>query len=182
MAGKVLYHVTMSLDGFIAGPGDSMDWLVSYRGPAPAGADEVIRTTGAVLAGRRLYDQGLSQPGQRPYGGAWSGPVFVLTHHPPAADDPSVTFLSGGVRDAVATALEAAGGRNVVLFGASIPRQCIEESLLDEILVHVMPVLLGDGVRLFAKGSAAPVRLEKVSVAESGQLTDLRFLVVKERW
>jgi dihydrofolate reductase len=179
VAGKVLYHVTMSLDGFIAGPGDSMDWLFDFQGPPPAGAEEVIRTTGAILAGRRLYDLGASRPGSRPYGGAWSGPIFVLTHHPPATEDPAVTFLSGGVRDAVARALEAAGGRNVVLFGASIPGQCIEEGLLDEILVHVMPVLLGDGVRLFARPDAAPVRLEKIGVAESGQLTDLRFRVVK---
>jgi len=179
MAGKVLYHVTMSLDGFIAGAGDSMDWMFGYQGPAPAGAAEVIATTGAVLTGRRLYDMGVSLPGARPYGGAWSGPIFVLTHRPPAEEDPAVTFLADGVREAVATALAAAGDRNLVLFGASIPRQCIEEGLLDEILVHVMPVLLGDGVRLFARTDAPPVELEKLGVAESGQLTDLRFRVLR---
>ena len=123
MAGKVLYHVTMSLDGFIAGPGDAMDWVFNVPGATPtqAGA-EVIRTTGAILAGRRLYDVGISTPGGKPYGGAWTGPVFVLTHKPPEnPQDPTIQFLSGSVQDAVATAVEAAGGKNVVLFGATIP-------------------------------------------------------------
>jgi dihydrofolate reductase len=169
----------MSLDGFIAGPDDAMDWVFQYPGPSPVGV-EVIETTGAILAGRRLYDLGVGQPGSKPYGGAWSGPVFVLTHRPPAAPhDPSVIFLSGGVRDAVATALEAAAGKNVVLFGASIPRQCLAEGLLDEIVVHLVPVLLGDGVRFFLSPDSAPFKLERLSVAAWGQVTDLRFRVVK---
>jgi dihydrofolate reductase len=180
MSGKVLYHVTMSLDGFIAGPGDNMDWVFNYQGPRPASADEVIRTTGAIVAGRRLYDLGLRQRKAKPYGGAWSGPLFVLTHRPPTVmDDPTITFVSEGVGVAVARALEAAGGKNVVLFGATIPRECIEEGLLDEILVHVVPVLLGDGIRFFTSEGTRPIKLEKLDVAESGQLTDLRFRVVK---
>jgi hypothetical protein len=83
--------------------------------------------------------------------------------------------------DAVATALEAAGERTSSCSGPASPGSGIEEGLLDEVLVHVMPVLLGDGVRPFASADAAPVRLETVSVAESGPLTDLRFIVVKER-
>ena len=112
MTGKVLYHVTMSLDGFIAGPGDAIDGVfnVPRAEPSPVAA-EVIRTTGAILAGRRLYDLGISQSGGKPYGGAWIGPVFVLTvltHQPfekPPDLDPSVRFLSGSVQEAVATAL-----------------------------------------------------------------------------
>jgi dihydrofolate reductase len=181
VAGKVLYHVTMSLDGFIAGPGDAMDWVFKYPGPkpSPAGA-EVIRTTGAILAGRRLYDLAISPPGGKPYGGAWTGPVFVLTHKPPeGAHDPSVRFLSGSIQDAVATALDAAGGKSVVLFGATIPQQCIQEGLLDEIVIHLVPVLLGDGIRFFSSPGIKPINLEKISVAESGSLTDLRFRVAK---
>jgi len=76
----------MSLDGFIAGPNDGMDWMVRFVGPNPV-VDEVIQTIGAALGGRRTYDLG-RKPGLPPefrkiYGGAWSGPVFVLTHHAP---------------------------------------------------------------------------------------------------
>lgn len=115
MAGKVLYHVTMSLDGFIAGPGDAMDWVFKVPGAAPsaAGAD-VIATTSAILVGRRLYDAGISFPDRKPYVWAWTGPVFVLTHQPPEhARDPAIRFLSGSIQHAVVTALEAAGGKKV---------------------------------------------------------------------
>jgi dihydrofolate reductase len=174
--GTVLWHVTMSLDGFIADRDDSMDWMHGY---ATSLADEVIRTTGAVLAGRRGYELGLKS-GARPYGGAWTGPIFVLTHHPPdSSPDPAFTFLSEPIQDAVATALEAAAGRNLVLFGASIGRQCAESGLVDELLIHLVPVLLGDGLRLFDSPGREPVRLERVSLGTSGQVTDLRFRAVK---
>ena len=175
--GTVLWHVTMSLDGFIADRDDSMDWM---RGYATSLADEVIRTTGAVLAGRRGYELGRQSGGVKPYGGAWTGPIFVLTHHPQdSSPDPAFTFLSGPLQDAVATGLEAAAGRNLVLFGASIGRQCAESGLVDELLIHLVPVLLGDGLRLFDSPGREPVRLERVSLGTSGQITDLRFRVVK---
>jgi dihydrofolate reductase len=177
---KVLWHATMSLDGFVAGPGDAMDWVFRYPGPN-AVADDVVRTTGAILAGRRSYEVGRRDAGTSSaevYGGRWSGPRFVLTHEPPEGEhDPAITFLSGDVPDAVATALAAAAGRNVVVLGADVARQCIDHGLLDEVVVHLAPVLLGDGVRLFGAAGAAPVGLEKISAGESGQLTDLRFRV-----
>src|SRR3954453_19018517 len=110
--GKVIVNTTMALDGFIAGPGDAMDWVFEQAVPdEPDGAiEEVIATTGAILAGRRSYDVGRRaappEPGE-PFGGRWRGPEFVLTHHPPE-DDPRMTFLSGDIRDAVAKALAAA--------------------------------------------------------------------------
>src|SRR3989442_1481680 len=78
---KVLWHVTMSLDGFIAGPRDSMDWMLGF-GEENDEVDELIKRIGAVLSGRRTYDVGAVQERpefRRPYGGAFSGPVFVLT-------------------------------------------------------------------------------------------------------
>ena len=176
----VLWHVTMSLDGFIAGPGDALDWVFAYPGPNAA-ADEVIRTTGSVLAGRRSYDVG-RRAGRGVYGGAWNGPQFVLTHTAPTPpEDPTITFLSGDVSRAVALARAAADGKNVTLIGASIARQCLDAGLVDEILVHLAPVLLGDGVRFFDHPGIARVQLERISVAQSGQLTDLRFHVVKQQ-
>jgi len=106
--------------------------------------------------------------------------VFVLTHQPPGPpDDPAITFLSDGIDNAVAVALAAAKGKNIVLFGATIPRQCLAAGLVDEILIHLAPVLLGDGIRLYGSPGAGRVNLEPTHVGQSGQLTDLRFRVVK---
>jgi dihydrofolate reductase len=182
----VLWHVTMSLDGFIAGPGDSMDWMFrpQYRSPNPETA-EIVESIGSILAGRRVgYDLGrktdLPPPARKPYGGAWSGPVFVLTYHlPDDPDDPSITFLTCSVREAVATAAKAAGQKKVVIFGANLARQCIAEGLIDEIFIHLLPTLLGDGIRLFGQPGAAPVGLETTSVTQASQVTNLRFRVLK---
>jgi dihydrofolate reductase len=115
-----------------------------------------------------------------PYGGAWSGPVFVLTHHPPEdPDNPSLRFLTCSVPEAVATAAKAARDKKVVIFGANLAQQCIGEGLVDEILIRLLPVLLGDGIRLFGHPGAAPVDLEAVSVTQAGQVTNLGFRVLK---
>jgi dihydrofolate reductase len=179
-SGKVIWSVTMSLDGFIAGPNDEMDWVFQYADPNPL-LEELIRTTGAVLAGRHSYDVG--KRAQRPemrevFGGGWSGPQFVLTHQAPEAD-PANTFLSGDIRRAVSTALEAANGENLNLIGADVARQCINAGLVDESIVFLAPILLGDGVRFFSQSGAAPIDLETISVTRSGQLTNLYLRVRK---
>ena len=181
--GIVLWHTTMSLDGFIAGAGDAMDWVFRYQDPIPE-VDEVIRTTGALLVGRRSYEVGRKPDAppeaQKPFGGAWEGPQFVLTHRPAAGrHDPSVTFIAGDIHAAVERALAAARGRNVVVIGASVARECLEAGLVDEILIHLAPVLLGDGIRLFARTGAPPVNLETTAVTRAGQLATLRFRVPK---
>ena len=179
--GKVLWHVTMSVDGFIAGPDDSMDWAFEQRGSSPW-VQEIMDSTGAILAGRRWHDVAMAKYGGRAgiYGGAWDGPVFVLTHEPPQSPpDPAITFVSNGIAQAVSTTLDAAGGRSAGIFGADTARQCLEAGLLDEIVVHLAPVLLGDGVRLYGSTGAGRIDLERVGLAESGQLTDLRFRVLK---
>ena len=172
---KVLWHITMSLDGFIAGPDDAMDWAFDAYGGGNELADEIRRGTGAILAGRRWYDVATAKYDGVAgiYGGAWSGPVFVLTHRD--GDDPTVTFLSGSVEDAVAEARAAAGERNLELFGADLARQVLASGLLDEIVIHLAPVLLGAGVRLY--DAAERVHLERTALAESGQIVDLRFTV-----
>jgi dihydrofolate reductase len=105
--------------------------------------------------------------------------VLVLTHRPQdASPDPEIRFVSGPIEDAVATAREAAGGAGRVgIFGAGVARQCIDADLLDEVVVHIAPVLLGDGVRLYGGSGARMVALERTALAESGQVTDLRFRV-----
>jgi dihydrofolate reductase len=180
MAGEVLWHVTMSLDGFITGPDDSMEWAFAYKAPN-ATADDVMRSTGAILAGRRWYDVATARYHGREgiYGGRWTGEVFVLTHRPPDEPAPGVTFLSSRIDQALAAARAAARGANVEIFGADVARQCLDEGLVDELVVHLAPVLLGDGVRLYGGPGSGRIDLERTTAEESGQLTSLRFRVAK---
>jgi dihydrofolate reductase len=86
-------------------------------------------------------------------------------------------FLSVPLAEAVAAARTAADGKNVVIFGANLAQQCLREGLLDEIVIHLAPVLLGDGVRLYESIGTEPIVLTRTEVAATGQLTELRFRV-----
>lgn len=179
--GKVVVNRAMSLDGFIAAPGDVMDWIFDFM--APDAFPEIAAATGAFLSGRRTYEVGKRMragkeggfaSSDEPYPG--SGPEFVLTHEPPDQPDPTVTFLSGDIGDAVATALAAAGGKNLEVLGAEVAAQCLRRGLVDEILVYVLPVLLGDGVR-FSPSDLGRIDLEPLGSTQSGAVTVLRFRV-----
>ncbi|MGZ8581492.1 MAG: dihydrofolate reductase family protein [Actinomycetota bacterium] len=181
--GKVVVNRSMSLDGFIAGPGHTMDWgagrpLADFV--APDDLQEIAAATGAMLIGRRTHEVGkrmeADEPGSVDY--PFSGPLFVLTHEPPDPPDPEVTFLTGDIGEAVATALDAAGGKNLEILGADVAGQCLRRGLVDEILVYVMPVLLGDGIR-FSPPSLPRIDLEPVSSSRSRDVTILRFEVRK---
>jgi dihydrofolate reductase len=179
--GKLLYSVTMSLDGFIAGPGGDMSWLTEHLGPNPT-IDRLVGDIGALLVGNRTFRgddpyRGTPKEG-KPFGGGWSGPQFVLTHHAPATPVPGVTFV-GDLAAGVAAARDAAGGKYVNILGASVARQCLEAGVLDEILVLVAPVLLGDGVRLFDHPGGTRVRLERVSLTHTPNVTNLWLRVVR---
>jgi dihydrofolate reductase len=178
--GKVLWHTMMSLDGFIAGPNDDMDWVFGVDGGDGQTADEIVRSTGALLVGRRTQDvEDRLQPGF--YGGAFRGPFFVLRHDPPA--QPPVVkgvtgqFIDVPIQKAVAVAKEAARGADVVVLGANVARQILEAGLLDEIIVHVTPVLVGDGVRLFERAGGAAIKLERIASLDEGETTVLRYAV-----
>ena len=176
MSGKVVVNRSMSLDGFIAGPGDAMDWIFDFV--APDEFPEIAAATGAMLIGRRTYEVGkrmeADQPGSTDY--PFSGPVFVLTHEPPDPLDPAVTFLTGDIGEEVAMALDAAGGKNLEILGADVAGQCLRRGLVDEILVYVLPVLLGDGIR-FSSPGLARIDLEPLESTRSGAVTILRFRV-----
>jgi dihydrofolate reductase len=184
MSGKVVVNRCMSLDGFIAGPGHSMDWgedraLADFV--APDDLAEIAGATGAMLVGRRTWEVGARMQAEQPGGGDYpfSGPTFLLTHRPLEAPQPDVTILSGDIGEAVATALEAAGGKDLEILGADVAGQCLQRGLVDEILVYVLPVLLGDGIR-FSSPGLARTGLEPISSARSGDATILRFRVRKQ--
>jgi dihydrofolate reductase len=177
-SGKVVVNRAMSLDGFIAGPGHTMDWGPLAHLVAADDLAAVAAATGSMLIGRRTWDVGdrmqAEEPGSVDY--PFTGPFFLLTHRPPEHLDPDVTVLSGDIGDAVAVALEAAGGKDLEILGADVAGQCLERGLVDEILVYVLPVLLGDGVPFSAPGLGR-IDLEPVSSARSGAATMLRFRV-----
>jgi dihydrofolate reductase len=178
--GKLLWHTVMSLDGFVAGPNQDMSWIFGLDGGSGETVDAVVGSTGALLVGRRTQDvEDRLQPGF--YGGAFRGPFFVLRHDPPP--DPPVVkgvtgrFLDVGIEEAVTIAKGAAGDGDVVILGANIARQCLENGLLDEIIVHVAPVLVGDGVRMFERAGHEPLKLDPISSIDEGGMTVLRYAV-----
>ena len=178
--GKLLWHTVMSLDGFVAGPNDDMSWVFGSDAGSRQTVDEVLSSLGALLVGRRTQDvEDRLQPGF--YGGAYRGPFFVLRHDPPS-EPPIVKgvtgrFLDVGIEVAVTIAREAAGEGDVVVLGANIAKQCVESGLLDEVIVHVAPVLVGDGVRLFERAGGEPVKLDPISSSDEGGTTVLRYAV-----
>jgi dihydrofolate reductase len=172
--GKVVVNRAMSLDGFIAGPDHAMDWIFEFLRDDPF--PEVMQATGAMLVGRGTHEVGKRMsPEDTDYDG---GPVFVLTHRPPDEPEQGVTFLTGDLAEALATARAAAGGKNVEILGADLASQCLKRGLVDEILVYVLPVLLGDGVR-FSTSGLGRIDLEPFSNQQSGPVTMLRFRVRK---
>ncbi len=183
MGGKVVVNRCMSLDGFIAGPGHAMDWggraLADFV--APDDFAEIAAATGAMLVGRQTWDVGArmaaEEPGSVDY--PFSGPMFLLTHRPLEPANPDVTILTGDIDEAVATALDAAGDKNLEVLGADVAGQCLQRGLVDEILVYVLPVLLGDGIRFSAPGLSL-TELEPISSARSRDATILRFRVRKQ--
>ena len=200
---KVVIDMSMSLDGYVAGPHDGkgnelgsnggehvFDWYTSgteehrdplFRPEPGVNRDEVDRMyaeSGAFIFGRRTYEIADGWNGRHPINGA---PVFVLTHNPPVdfPNGPSnLTFVTDGIASAIRQAREVAGGKDIKLGGASPGKQALEEGLCDEILVHVSPYLIGGGVSLF--GSLPDgIRLEKLSVADGPFATHIRYRVVR---
>jgi dihydrofolate reductase len=157
--------------------------------------DDVVResqgSTGAVLMGRRKFSGGEGGWEDDPVADGWWGddppfgvPVFVLTHHPRETlvkqGGTTFTFVTEGLDAAVAQAREAAGDRKVLVAGgASLAQQCLRAGAVDEVQIHLAPLLLGDGVRLLEGLDTEAVRLELSRVIESPAVTHLRYRVVK---
>ncbi|HEX4090898.1 MAG TPA: dihydrofolate reductase family protein [Trebonia sp.] len=184
MTGKVVVNRSMSLDGFIAGPGDAMDWIFDFMPPDADWLTEIASATGAMLVGRRTDEVGDRMDANRERGAAsgdegypFSGPVFVLTHRPPGQPAPGVTYLAGDIGEAVATALAAAGGKDLELLGADVAAQCLRRGLVDEIRVYLLPVLLGDGIRFYSSPGLDRIDLEPLDCTRHDPVTILRYRV-----
>jgi dihydrofolate reductase len=210
---RLICDISMSLDGFVAGPNQTLEeplgergerlheWafgLRSFREPhgLPGGEtgpdDDVVadawRTTGAVVMGRRMFSGGEGPWEDDPNADGWWGedppfrvPVFVLTHH--ARDTvekqggTSFTFVTDGIEAALEQARAAAGDKDVYVGGgASVIQQYLNAGLVDELQVHIVPVLLGGGVRLF-DGLDEPVEVEATRVVSSPAVTHLRLAI-----
>ena len=172
-SGKVLWHFTMSIDVFVAGPDHALGWMTGFTF-RPGLVDEYVKTTGAVLGGRDGWDAAVGD--HRPYGGAWEGPIFVLTHHPEdATPADGVTFMSCDPAEAVRIALDAASGKNLEVFSPTIGRQLLQLGLIDEIDLHIAPILLGDGIRLYDSPGSDPIRLDRVSDGDAKSAVNVRY-------
>jgi dihydrofolate reductase len=213
--GNVNVDISMSLDGFVAGPNRTLDtplgeggellheWILATKGwrelHGQSGGesnpnDEVVREssdrTGATVMGRRMYSGGEGGWEDDPKADGWWGddppfhhPVFVLTHHPrePVAKEggTTFTFVTVGIEDAVEQATAAAGEKDVLIAGgASAIQQYVRAGLVDEIQLHVVPVLLGGGVRLF-DGLGGDIKLETTRVIEAPGVTHVRLRVAR---
>lgn len=194
--GNVFVTLSMSLDGFIAGPGDDVgrvfEWYFNgdtdYEMPSgrrvlkiPSASAELVRelfeSPGAVVAGRRLFDVVKGWDGNHPA----DVPVFVVTHNVPpewANKESPFTFVTDGVENAIEKAKEAAENKKVCIGGgANITQQCIKAGLVDEIQIDLIPVLLGEGIRLFEHLGTESVELERTKVMGAPGVTHLRYLV-----
>ncbi len=136
-----------------------MEWIFDFV--APDEFPEIAAATGAMLFGRRTYEVAKDMDA-RDTEYPFSGPQFVVTHQLPDVPDTAVTFLTGDIGQAVATALDAAGGKNLEILGADVARQCLQRGLVDEILVYVLPVLLGDGIPFYSSPGTARIELEMI--------------------
>jgi len=176
---KVLYSVTMSLDGYIAGAGGDMGWMTRYLGPNPE-ISTLIEQIGSLLVGRRTFDGDDPNKGRegegKAFGGGWEGPQYIVTHRVPASA-PTDVFFVDDFASALAQAKEAAGDKYVNVLGADIARQCLEAGELDEVLTLIAPVMLGDGTRLFDRPGGHTVGLERLSATTAPMATNLWFRV-----
>ena len=181
--GNVLLDMAISLDGFVAGPNHEdrglYDWYFAPSAESALVKDELLETIGAMILGRRSFgDQpdGFDTPYKMPH--------FVLTHtarEPVSREGMQFIFVSDGIEQALARAQAAAGDRLVcVAGGAQTAQQFIKAGLLDEIQLHLVPVLLGDGIRLFDQTGADSLKLERTRVIEGAGVTHLRFRSLKD--
>jgi dihydrofolate reductase len=193
--GKVIFDITASLDGFVAGPNDSpalpmgeggmrlFDWYFSDAQTPRSGEnidseirDQAAQAVGAIVSGRRTYDNAHGWNGEHPL----HVPVFVVTHHPPEdVGEFNGAFVTDGIESAIKQAQAAAGNKAVALNSPDIAQQCLKGGLLDELSLHIVPVLLGGGVRLFDHLGTDHIELECTQATNAKKVIHMTFRVIK---
>jgi dihydrofolate reductase len=186
--GSVVIDMSMSLDGYIAAPNDNPqqglgedgmrlhDWAFDDPAVFERVYGDLVAETGAVIMGRRSYDNSIEAwGGKGPLGDV---PCFVVTHDPPERASPIFTFVSDGIERALAQAQQAAAGKRIGLMGANIDQQFLAAGLVDEIRIHVINVLLGGGRRLFDE-LPQRIELEQAGLGETEGATHLEYRVVR---
>jgi dihydrofolate reductase len=194
---KVFTALSVSVDGYITGrnPGTGrglgdapmlFDWyfdgdttseaLDGFRLSAPSARvfDALAGRVGASLAGRNTYDDSGWSAGGAPHPTA---PLVVLSHRPPPQDNDRQTFVSTGIQDAIATAREAAGGKDVALMGGGVVTEALNAGMIDEVVLHQVPILLGGG-RPFFQALPEHVRLRLVEAVPAPGVTHLHYEVL----
>lgn len=192
--GTVILDMSMSLDGFIAGPkNDDLpdrelkaleilhDWMFPPKGNFQEIEAERFKNVGAVVMGRRMFNLGEEPWGDDP---PFHMPVFVLTHKPKSTlikeGGTTYTFITGGIESVLEKARAVVGEKDIlVLGGANAMQQFLKAGLLDEMHIHLVPVLLGEGIRLFDNMGAEHIELEKIGIIETPSATHIRFRVVR---
>lgn len=184
----VVLDMSMSLDGFVTGPdpragqplgegGERLhDWMFSPGDVSAAITKELFASTGAVLMGRRIFELGVGPWGDTPF----PVPCFVLTHHARAdvvMASGTFSFVTAGLTPALDRAKAAAGGRNVLAHTPDIGQQLLRAGLLDEIQLHLVPILLGAGRRLFEDTGPGAAELQQVKAIETPDVTHLYYRV-----
>ena len=185
--GKVLFGLSVSLDGFIADKHDDVTEVFAWMGSGMERLNEVagdtLNETGAVIMGHRSLDMIYSEQGWVfPDGTAPDWPVIVLqsqAREPEKKGKTQFYFVTDGIQSAIAKAQALAGEKNVALHGASAVQQALKAGLLDECHMSVAHVLLGEGVRLFDRLGSEPIHLEHIRTLETPGATHLSFRVVK---
>ena len=194
---KLIAEFTISLDGFIAGPDDDVrpifGWYSSgdtdFQVPGSGMVFKVSRASadllqrewdqiGAIVTGRRDFDVSEAWGGSSPLG----VPIFIVTHTVPQEWDKEgtpFTFVTEGVESAIEKAKRVAGDKNIGISGSKIVQQCLKAGLLDELQLHLVPILLGSGIRLFDHLDTNPIELERIEVIEGTEVTHLRFRFMK---
>ena len=186
--GKVVIDMSMSLDGYIAAPNDTPEqglgedgmrlhnWMFDDPSVFERVFGDLTENTGAVIMGRRSYDNSIEAwGGKGPLGDV---PCLVVTHRAVEGADPLFTFVTDGIERALAKAQEAAGDKTIGLMGANLDQQFLEAGLVDEIRIHVVDVLLGGGRRLF---DTLPERidLDLTGLSQTGSIAHLDYRVAR---
>jgi len=190
---KVACAISMSLDGYVTGPNDSREhplgeggeplhhWLFSPYQTEPDAEviGEMMAGVGAIVMGRRSFDFCEGEGGWGDGGPVGDVPCFVVTHRPPPAHAASVFTFVDDVPGAIEQAKAVAGDKVVGMHGATTTQQALAAGLLDELQLHLIPILLGGGVRLLEHLGDETIELEPLRVVGTPRATHLRYRVVR---